>query len=112
MEECIFCKVVKKEIPAKIVYEDDNLLALDDIAPKAPVHVLIVPKIHIATIKELKPENKNLIGEIFLIASKIAAQKGISESGYRILVNKGKDAGQTIDHLHFHVLGGHTLPFA
>jgi histidine triad (HIT) family protein len=110
--DCIFCKIAKKEIPAKIVYEDENLLAFDDIDPKAPVHVLIIPKRHIATVADLKTEDKDLIGEMFLAVPKIVRQKGISESGYRVLANKGKDAGQTVDHIHFHLLGGHKLPFA
>jgi histidine triad (HIT) family protein len=87
-------------------------LAFDDIDPKAPVHVLIIPKKHISSLSELKPEDKELVGEIFLIAPKIANIKQVAESGYRILVNKGKDAGQTVEHIHFHLMGGHKLPFA
>ena len=112
MDNCVFCKIAKKEIPAKIVYEDQELLAFDDIEPKAPVHVLIIPKKHISSVADLKPEDKELVGEIFLVAPKIAGKKGILERGYRILANKGKDAGQTVDHIHFHLLGGHKLPFA
>jgi histidine triad (HIT) family protein len=112
MEDCIFCKIAKKEIPAKIVYEDQRLLAFDDIEPKAPVHVLIIPKKHISSVAELKTEDRELVGEIFMIAPKIADMKGIAKSGYRILANKGKDAGQTVEHIHFHLLGGHKLPFA
>jgi histidine triad (HIT) family protein len=112
MADCIFCKIAKKEIPAKIVYEDESLLAFDDIEPKAPVHVLIITKKHIPSVSELKPEDKELVGGIFLAAPAIAKIKGISESGYRILLNKGKDAGQTVEHIHFHLLGGHKLPFA
>jgi histidine triad (HIT) family protein len=112
MADCIFCKIAKKEIPAKIVYEDKDLLAFDDIEPKAPVHVLIITKKHIPSVSELKPEDKELVGKVFLAALEIAKIKGISESGYRILLNKGKDAGQTVEHIHFHILGGHKLPFA
>jgi histidine triad (HIT) family protein len=110
--EDVFCKIAKKEIPAKIVYEDENILAIEDIEPKAPVHILIMPKRHISSLDELRPVDKELVGEIFLIAHKIAKGKGIFDSGFRIIVNKGKDAGQTVDHLHFHLMGGHKLPFA
>ena len=110
--DCIFCKIIKKEIPASIIYEDDNIIAFNDIEPKAPVHVIIIPKKHIPTISEIGPEDKELVGEILLVAPKIARQKGVSETGYRLIVNKGKDAGQTVDHLHFHLLGGKKLPFA
>jgi histidine triad (HIT) family protein len=109
---CIFCRIAKKEISAKIVYEDDDIVAFDDINPKAPVHVLIITKKHIPLVDRIQPGEKGLIGQIFLNAAKIAEEKGISDTGYRILVNKGKDAGQTIDHLHFHLLGGKKLPFA
>jgi len=112
MLNCIFCKIAKKEIPAKIVYEDKDLVAFDDIEPKAPVHVLIIPKKHISSVKDLKAEDKELVGEIFLAAPKIAKEKGIAETGYRITLNYGKDAGQTVEHIHFHLLGGHKLPFA
>jgi histidine triad (HIT) family protein len=112
MADCIFCRIAKKEIPAKIVYEDESLLAFDDIDPKAPVHVLIITKKHIPSISELTQEDRELIGGIFLASPKIAKIKGVAETGYRVLLNKGKDAGQTVDHIHFHLLGGHKLPFA
>ena len=110
--DCIFCGIAKKEIPAKIVYEGENVIAFEDIQPKAPVHIVIIPKKHIPTVLELKQEDKELVGQIFLTVPKIAEIKKVSESGYRIVLNKGKDAGQTVDHLHFHLLGGKTLPFA
>ncbi len=110
--DCIFCKIAKKEIPAKIIYEDNDILAFDDIKPKVKVHVVIIPKKHISSVVDLRPEDKELVGEIFLAASKIAGEKGILETGFRVLLNYGKDAGQTIDHLHFHLLGGEKLPFA
>ncbi len=112
MSECIFCKIAKKEIPVKIVYEDDDVLAFDDIEPKAKVHVIIIPKKHIASVVDLKSENRELVGEIFLVVPKIASKKSILEAGFRVGLNYGKDAGQTIDHLHFHLLGGEKLPFA
>lgn len=110
--DCIFCKIAKKEIPAKIAYEDNDVLAFYDIEPKAPVHILIIPKKHVASVLELKKEDRELIGEIVLIAREIAKKNGIAESGFRILANYGKDSGQTVDHLHFHLLGGQKLPFA
>ncbi len=110
--DCVFCKIAKKEIPAKIVYEDNNVLAFEDIDPKARVHILIIPKKHISSAADLKLEDRETVGEIFLAAQKIAKEKGISETGFRILANHGKDAGQTINHLHFHLLGGEKLPFA
>jgi histidine triad (HIT) family protein len=112
MDGCIFCRIAKKEIPAKIVYEDDDILAFDDIEPKAPVHVVIIPKKHISTMEEISSEDKELVGKIFLAVPKIAKIKGISQTGYRVIVNKGEDAGQTVNHLHFHLLGGTKLPFA
>ncbi|MFH1894591.1 MAG: histidine triad nucleotide-binding protein [Patescibacteria group bacterium] len=112
MPECIFCKIAKKEIPAKIVYEDNDILAFDDIEPKVRIHVLIIPQKHIPSAVDLKSEDGELIGEMFMGAVKIAREKGILESGFRVVVNHGKDAGQTINHLHFHLLGGEKLPFA
>ena len=112
MSECIFCQIAKKEIPAKIVYEDNDILAFDDIEPKAKVHVIIIPKNHISSVLDLKPEDNELVGRIFLVAKKIAGGKVILETGFRVLMNYGKDAGQTIEHLHFHLLGGEKLPFA
>ena len=109
---CLFCKIAKKEIPAKIVYESGDLLAFEDIEPKAPVHILIITKKHIPSVLELKQEDRELVGEIFLAAQKIAKEKGVTESGFRVLANCGKDAGQTIEHIHFHLLGGKDLPFA
>jgi histidine triad (HIT) family protein len=109
---CLFCQIAKKEIPAKIVYEDKDLLAFDDIEPKAKVHVLIITKKHISSVLDLKPEDKELVGKMFLVAPKIAKEKGIVETGFRILLNYGKDAGQTVEHIHFHLLGGEKLPFA
>jgi histidine triad (HIT) family protein len=110
--ECIFCQIVKKEIPAKIVREDDKLMVFEDIEPKAPVHLIIITKKHISSVLELTVEDKELVGEIFLVAQALAKEKGIAESGFRVLVNYGKDAGQTVNHIHFHLLGGEKLPFA
>ena len=110
--DCVFCKIVKKEIPAEIVYEDEKIIAFKDIKPVAPVHILIIPKKHIPTVDYLEEKDRELIGELFLVAQKIAREQGISERGYRLLTNVGEDAGQTVDHLHFHLIGGEKLPYA
>lgn len=106
---CIFCQIINKEIPAEIVYEDENSLAFKDIQPIAPVHILIIPKKHIPTIDQVESYDKELIGELFLTAKEIAKSRNVSETGYRLIFNIGKDAGQTVDHLHLHLLGGKKL---
>ena len=112
MTNCLFCKIVNKEVPAEIVYEDDKFIAFKDAEPKAPLHLLIVPKKHIPSIDHLELKDKELIGELFLIAQKMAREKGVVSTGYRLIFNVGKDAGQTIEHLHLHLLGGKKLPWA
>ncbi|MFH1181210.1 MAG: histidine triad nucleotide-binding protein [bacterium] len=111
--ECLFCKIINKELPAEIIHEDEKILAFRDIYPKAKVHILIVPKQHVlaASFSESKI-GKELIGEMFSAAGKIAETKLISQGGYRLVVNVGKDAGQTVEHLHLHLLGGEKLPWA
>ena len=110
--ECIFCKIVNKESLADIIYEGNNIIAFKDIAPKAPIHILIVPKKHIPSINHLELEDKDLIGELFLVAKKLAKEQEIAERGFRLVFDTGKDAGQTVEHLHLHLLGGAKLPFA
>ncbi len=110
--ECIFCKIANKEIPVDIVYEDQKIIAFKDIKPVAPIHLLIIPKKHIPTADHLEVQDRELIGELFLLAQKIARKQGISESGYRLIINVGKDAGQTVEHLHLHLIGGKKLPWA
>jgi len=110
--DCVFCKIVKKEIPTEIVYEDEKIIAFKDIKPVAPIHILIIPKKHIPTIDHLEKKDRELIGELFLVAQKIAREQGVSESGYRLIANVGEDAGQTVDHLHLHLIGGEKLPYA
>jgi len=112
MKECLFCKIINKEVPAEIVHEDDKVLAFKDIKPVTPVHLLIVPKKHIPTINHLKQKDRELIGDLFLITKKIAREQGLSKRGYRLIINFGKDAGQTIKHLHLHLIGGKKLPWA
>ena len=106
---CVFCKIVNREIPAKVVYEDDKVMAFHDINPQAPVHILVIPKEHIPTVNDLEEKHKELIGHIFLVIKEIAKEMGIAESGYRVLVNCNRDGGQEIYHLHFHLLGGAPL---
>ncbi len=108
MGETIFSKIIRKEIPADIVYESNTVLAFRDIKPQAPVHILIIPKItDIETTKDIKPaEHARLLAEMFDAANKIATEMGISESGYRLVINSGPDAGQEVYHLHMHLLGG------
>ena len=109
---CLFCKIANKEVPAEIVYEDEKVIVLKDIHPKAPLHLLIVPKKHIPSINHLELRDKELIGGLFLVAQKIARAEGVDKTGYRLIFNMGKDAGQTVDHLHLHLLGGKKLPWA
>ena len=109
MNECLFCKIVKKEIPADIVYEDVKIMAFKDINPAAAVHVLIVPKEHISAVVDIDNTNSEIIGYIFAKVNEIAAGLGIKEKGFRVIVNCGKDGGQVIYHLHFHLLGGQKL---
>ena len=112
MEECIFCKIINKEILSDIIFENDKIIAFQDIKPVAPVHILIVPKKHIPSINYLKVEDKELIGDLFLVAREIAEKQKVAESGYRLSFNVGKDSGQTVFHLHLHLIGGEKLPFA
>ena len=107
--DCLFCEIVKGNIPSKKVYEDDSVYAFYDIAPMAPVHVLIVPKIHISSVNEVTSENSAVISHIYEVAAQLAKELGISDDGYRIVTNCGKNAGQTVFHLHFHLLGGTAL---
>ena len=105
----IFSKIIAKEIPADIVYEDDLVLAFRDIAPQAPVHVLVIPKKEIATLNDVSAQDEVTLGRLFVVAAKIAAEQGIAESGYRLIVNCNDDGGQEVFHLHLHLLGGHSL---
>lgn len=107
--DCIFCKIVKKELPSTLLYEDNDFLAFQDINPVAPVHLLIVPKKHILSVDYLEESDKELIGSIFLVAKKIAREKGLEKTGYRLSFNVGPDAGQTVEHLHLHLMGGKKL---
>ena len=109
MEDCLFCKIIKGDIPSTKVYEDEFVYAIKDINPEAPVHILVVPKKHIKSMNEIEETDENLIGKIFFAIKKIAKEQGVAEQGYRVISNCGKDAGQTVMHLHFHILGGRKL---
>ncbi|HUK81638.1 MAG TPA: histidine triad nucleotide-binding protein [Verrucomicrobiae bacterium] len=109
MADNIFAKIVAKEIPADIVFEDDRALAFRDINAKAPVHILIVPKKDIARVSEAGPEDEPLLGHLLTVAAGVARQEGVDSTGYRLVVNKGSDAGESVPHLHVHLLGGRAL---
>jgi len=105
-EETIFAKIIRKEIPAQIVYETETVLAFRDLNPQAPKHILIIPKKALADLSEAGPEDKELLGDLLLSAAAIAKREGLDADGYRIVINKGPHAGQTVFHLHLHILGG------
>ncbi|MDZ4852101.1 MAG: histidine triad nucleotide-binding protein [Pirellulaceae bacterium] len=106
MSDTVFSKIIRKEIPAKIVYEDDLSLAFHDINPKSPVHVLVIPKKPIPSLEEVAPEDQALIGHLFIVVQRIARELGIAEGGYRVVINCRGDGGQEVPHLHLHLLGG------
>lgn len=108
-EDCIFCRIVKGEIPSDKVYEDDHVLAFRDINPQAPVHVLVIPKAHVGSVADFKDEDLELAGHVQLAIRKVAEQEGIVASGFRVVANTGANAGQTVFHLHYHVLGGRSF---
>lgn len=105
MEDCIFCKIISKKIPAKPVFEDDDVLVINDINPKAKVHVLVMPKKHLESLADAQNNNQELLGKLLLICQKMAKQLGIG-NGFKVAINNGKDAGQEVPHLHLHLLGG------
>jgi histidine triad (HIT) family protein len=109
LEDCIFCKIVEKKIPTKLLLETDSLLAFADLHPKAPTHILFIPKKHIASLDSLLIEDSALIGEIFFSISKFAKEHSLSTAGYRVVNNMGRDGGQTVQHIHFHLLAGRKL---
>ena len=109
MNDCIFCKIAEGEIPSKKLYEDEKVIAFYDISPEAPIHFLVIPKKHMKSVNEVSEENANIISHIFLVINKLVKELNIAETGYRIVNNCGKDGGQTVDHMHFHVLGQREL---
>jgi len=109
MTDCLFCRIIAGEIPASKVFENDRIIAFNDINPQAPMHVLIVPRTHVATLNDLKPDHDALVGEMTRQAAALAAERGYATSGYRTVFNCNRDAGQAVYHIHLHVLGGRPL---
>lgn len=109
MSDCLFCGIIKGDIKGDIVYQDDSVVAFRDINPKAPVHIQIVPRKHIATLLDLEEADKALIGEIFYVAAQLARDQGVSKDGFRVVANCGPGAGQSVYHIHFHLLGGRSF---
>ena len=108
-KDCLFCKIVAGEVPADVVYENDSLIAFRDISPKAPTHILLIPRRHIATMNDLQAGDIPLAGELFTTAAKIAADEGLADDGYRVVMNCNEAAGQSVFHIHLHLLGGRSM---
>jgi len=109
MDSCIFCKIKNKEIPSKIVFEDERIVAFNDANPQSPVHILLLPKEHFASLNDIPEEKRDVLSHLLLKARQIAQQEGISKNGYRIVLNTEKDSGQEVFHIHFHLLGGRRM---
>lgn len=107
--DCLFCRIIEKSIPADIVYEDNEVLAFRDISPQAPTHILIIPKKHIATINDMTPEDSSVLGHMIETAKNIANEEGIASNGYRLIMNCNNEGGQTVYHIHLHLLGGRQM---
>jgi len=109
MSDCLFCGIGDGKVKANIVYQDETVLAFKDIAPKAPVHILIIPRKHMVSVLDIEASDSDLIGRIFQVAGQLAREQGIADSGFRVVVNSGADAGQSVSHLHYHLLGGRRM---
>lgn len=109
MEDCVFCKIIKREIPSDIVYEDDRVIAFKDVNPAAPIHILVVPKKHIENLLQVSEDDGDIISYIYKVINKIANDNNFAQNGFRVIANCGKDSGQEVMHIHFHVLGGKKL---
>lgn len=109
MSDCIFCKIARRDIPSEIVYEDEEILAFKDIQPLAPVHLVIIPKLHLLNLNDITPEHEPLMGHLFGVIPRLAKELGVAETGYRVVTNNGTDGGQVVGHLHVHLLGGQAL---
>ena len=107
--DCLFCKIVAGDIPADVVYESDTILAFRDVNPQAPTHVLVIPKRHIETINDLQEGDRQVVGDLFLVAARIAAEEGIADDGYRVVMNCNEGAGQSVFHIHLHLIGGRAM---
>ncbi|MBL7119992.1 MAG: histidine triad nucleotide-binding protein [Dehalococcoidia bacterium] len=108
-EQCLFCRIIAGKIPASIVYQDDDVVAIRDIDPQAPTHLLVMPKEHIVSLIELGPEQRELTANLIYVANELARREGVAERGYRLAVNCGREGGQAVGHLHFHLLGGRKM---
>ena len=109
MSDCLFCKIAEGKIPAKVVHQDQDTVAFEDINPQAPLHVLVIPRLHVPTMNDLGQEHDALLGKLFRVAATLAREKGYAASGWRAVMNANRDAGQTVFHVHLHVLGGRTM---
>ena len=109
MNGCLFCGIIEGKVNANIVYQDERIVAFTDIRPQAPVHILLIPRKHIAGVLDIELDDRALIGEMFQIAARLAREKGIADSGFRVTVNSGADAGQSVFHLHYHLIGGRSM---
>ena len=110
MEDCIFCKIAQGQIPSTFLYEDDQVIVINDINPQTPVHMLVLRKKHIQSLAAAQEEDRDLLGHMLMTAKNMAQERGVAESGYRIIVNTGRDGAQTVQHLHMHIMGGKQLP--
>jgi len=109
VDECLFCRIISREIPSDIVYQDDEFLAFKDIHPQAPTHILIIPKTHFDSLVEISDQQEKLMGRLVIIAKKLAEKEGVAKSGYRLVLNCGAEGGQVVPHLHLHLIGGRKL---
>ncbi|MGE5299359.1 MAG: histidine triad nucleotide-binding protein [Acidobacteriota bacterium] len=109
MSDCLFCRIIAKKTPAKIIYDDEDVTAFEDVNPQAPVHTLIVPKKHLSTTLDITEEDNELIGRLFMVANRVAMEKGIAERGFRLVMNTNPEAGQSVYHIHLHLLGGRPM---
>jgi len=107
--DCLFCRIIRREAPAKVLFEDDRVLAFEDIRPQAPVHVLVIPKAHISSLNEAPEGSEELLGTCLIAARRAAREKGVAATGYQVVLNTGRDSGQAVHHIHFHVVGGRPL---
>jgi len=106
MDQCIFCRIIERRLPSRIVFEDDEIVAFEDANPQAPIHTLIVPRKHLASLKDATPDDASLLGRLFMVAAQLARERGLDTQGYRTVINTGSWAGQSVFHLHLHLLGG------
>ena len=109
MADCLFCKIARKEIPAKLLFEDEDVVAFEDINPQAPVHVLVVPRRHIPTLNDLTPEDDAIVGKLARVSARLAAERGVAEAGWRSVVNVNREGGQLVFHVHMHCMGGRPM---